>query len=83
MADRKAKLREFVADEIMYEQSPASLTDDTKLLGGIMDSLGLMQLVSFIEEEFDVVIHDSEVTVDNFQTINDIDRLVSSKVEVG
>jgi len=83
VADVKTKVREFIASEIMYDESPASLTDDTKLLGGIMDSLGLMQLVSYIEEQFEVQIDDSEVTVDNFQTINDIDRLVSSKVQVG
>ncbi len=83
MADVKTQVREFIASEIMYDESPAVLTDDTKLLGGIMDSLGLMQLVSYLEEQFEVEIDDSEVTVDNFQTINDIDRLVSSKVQAG
>ena len=83
MADVKTQVREFIASEIMYDESPAVLTDDTKLLGGIMDSLGLMQLVSYLEEQFEVEIDDSEVTVDNFQTINDIDRLVSSKAQVG
>jgi len=83
VADVKTQVREFIASEIMYDESPAVLTDDTKLLGGIMDSLGLMQLVSYLEEQFEVEIDDSEVTVDNFQTINDIDRLVSSKAQVG
>jgi acyl carrier protein len=83
VADVKTQVREFIASEIMYDESPAVLTDDTKLLGGIMDSLGLMQLVSFIEEQFEVQIDDAEVTVENFSTINDIDRLVNSKVEVG
>jgi acyl carrier protein len=83
VADVKTQVREFIASEIMYDESPAALTDDTKLLGGIMDSLGLMQLVSYLEEQFEVEIDDSEVTVDNFQTINDIDRLVSSKAQVG
>jgi len=83
VADVKTQVREFIASEIMYDESPAVLTDDTKLLGGIMDSLGLMQLVSYLEEQFEVEIDDSEVTVDNFQTINDIDRLVSSKVQAG
>ena len=83
MSDVKTKVREFIASEIMYDDSAASLTDDTNLLGGIMDSLGLIQLVSYFEEQFEVQIDDSEVTVDNFATINDIDRLVSSKVQVG
>jgi D-alanine--poly(phosphoribitol) ligase subunit 2 len=76
------RIKGFIAEEIMFEDSPTDLSDDTQLLGGILDSLGLMQLVSFIEEEFDVTVEDSEVTVDNFRTVNDIERMVTSKVNV-
>ena len=80
MAEIGSKIRDFIAAEIMFDQDPGSLADDTPLLGGIMDSLGLMQLVSYIEEEFDVTVEDSEVTVDNFRTVHDIERLISQKV---
>jgi len=53
------------------------------LLGSVMDSLGLMQLIAFLEEEFDVEIDDADVTVDNFRTVGDIERLVTAKAEVG
>jgi acyl carrier protein len=81
--DIRSKVREFIASEIMYEEDASTLTEDTPLIGGIMDSLGLMQLVNFIEEEFGVTIEDLEVTADNFQTIGDIDRLVTSKAKAG
>jgi acyl carrier protein len=77
------KVREFIASEIMFEDASSTLTDDTPLLGGVIDSLGLMQLISFIEEEFDVTIDDAEVTADNFRTVGDIDHLVSEKAKVG
>ncbi len=83
MADIASRIKSFIAEEIMFEDNTATLQEDTPLLGGIMDSLGLMQLVSFIEEEFDVTVDDAEVTVDNFRTLADIERLVSSKVSVG
>ncbi len=83
MSDIAGKVRGFIAEEIMFQDNSAVLTDDTPLLGGIMDSLGLMQLVSFIEEEFDVTVDDAEVTVDNFRTVSDIERLISSKASVG
>ena len=83
MDDARNRIREFIAVEIMLQNDPSVVTPATRLLGGVMDSLGLMQLVSYLEEQFEVEIDDSEVTVDNFQTINDIDRLVSSKVQVG
>jgi len=83
VSDISDRIKGFIAEEIMFEDNAAELKDDTQLLGGIMDSLGLMQLVSFIEEEYDVTVDDSEVTVDNFRTVADIERLVSQKVKVG
>jgi acyl carrier protein len=82
LSDIAAKIRRFIAEEIMFEDDASKLSDDMQLLGGVMDSLGLMQLVSFIEEEFEVTIEDAEVTVDNFRTVADIERLVSGKVKV-
>jgi acyl carrier protein len=66
----------------MFEDSSAVLNDDTPLLEGVIDSLGLMQMISFIEEEFDVAIDDSEVTASNFRTVADIERLVEQKAQV-
>ena len=46
-----------------------------------MDSLGLMQLVAFLEEEFDVEIDDADITADHFRTVGDIETLVTQKVQ--
>jgi len=77
------RIRDFIATELMFEDTPATLSDDTPLLSGVIDSLGLMQLISFIEEEFDVAIDDAEVTATNFRTVGDIQRLIEQKVQVG
>ena len=45
--------------------------------------LGLLQLLAFLEEDFDVAIDDAEVTADNFRTIADIERMVHQKAQVG
>ena len=84
MSDIGDRIRGFITDEITYENSDKQeLTDDTPLLGGLIDSLGLMQLIAFLEEDFDVAIDDAEVTAENFRTVGDIERLVESKVRVG
>ena len=83
MSDVSTRIRDFITSEIMFDDSSATLTDDTALLGSVMDSLGLMQLIAFLEEEFDVEIDDGDVTVDNFRTVGDIERLVTAKAEVG
>ena len=45
----------------------------------MIDSLGMLKLVSLIEEEFDVEIDDDDVVPANWQTIRDIAALVESK----
>jgi D-alanine--poly(phosphoribitol) ligase subunit 2 len=81
MTDVGTRLRNFIATEVLLEESPDRLTDQTQLVGGVMDSLGLMQLVSFIQEEFGVSFEDTEVTPDNFRTVADVERLVSRKLQ--
>ena len=83
MAEISDRIKDFIASELLFEDSSASLSEDTPLLAGVIDSLGLMQLISYIEEEFDVAIDDSEVTASNFRTVADIERLVQGKVKVG
>ena len=78
--DVATRIRDFIKQEILFEDSNASLTDETPLLEGILDSLALMQLVAFIEEEFGVEIDDAEMTADNFRTVADIEGLVTQKV---
>jgi acyl carrier protein len=78
--DVNANIRQFIKEEILFEDADATLTDDTMLLDGVVDSLGLMQVVAFLEQTFDVAIEDGEITVDNFRTVADIARLVSGKV---
>jgi acyl carrier protein len=66
----------------MFEDDSSVLLDDTPLLGRTMDSLGLTQLVAFLEEEFGIEIDGDDVTLDNFQTVAHIERLVESKIGI-
>jgi acyl carrier protein len=74
------RIRGFIQTEILFDDDSVNLTNDTPLLDGVLDSLGLMQLVAFLEEEFDIEVQDEEVTVEHFRTIADIEDLVNSRV---
>jgi acyl carrier protein len=78
--DAADKIKDFIKQEILFEDSGASLEDDTPLLSGIMDSLGLMQLVAYLEEEFDIEVDDADMTAEHFRTISEIEALVNEKV---
>lgn len=67
--DRKAILAEYIKNEIMRNRN-AKLSDDEDLLSsGILDSLGILQLVAFIEKTFGIHVPDEDVVFDNFQSL--------------
>jgi peptidyl carrier protein len=73
-------IRSFIADELSFDGSVATLTPDYPLLERqVLDSLGLFQLVGYLESEFGVEIDDEELVPGNFGTIEDIARLVERK----
>jgi acyl carrier protein len=79
MDETADRIKTYVAHELLFDQgSGTEFTEDTPLLP-MIDSLGLVQLVAFLEEEFDIEIEDAEVTADNFRTIGDISRMLGSK----
>ena len=75
-----ARIREFIEREILVDAGIASVEVDTPLLRGLIDSLGLMQLVLFLEEDFGITIDDTEVVPDHFRTVGTISRLVELKI---
>ena len=73
-------IRRFIAEELSSNSIRESLTDDYPLLErGILDSLGLFQLVGYIESEFGVEVHDEDLIPKHFGTIHDIAALVVLK----
>ena len=73
-------VRRFITEELAHEGAGGGITDDYPLLERqVLDSLGLFQLVGFLESEYGVEIDDEELVPDNFGTIGDIAKLVESK----
>jgi len=67
-------LREFLPDELLLD------SDLPLIQQGIVDSLGILQLVSFIEEEFNIKIAPEDVVLKNFAMVNEIKKLVMAKL---
>jgi acyl carrier protein len=60
-------------------QLASGVTDDTPLLEqGLLDSLGLVKLVAFLERRYKLVVPDEEITPDNFRTLATIRKLIGS-----
>ena len=73
-------LREFISCELPGGRPAAELTDDLPLIRErVIDSLGIFQLVSFIERELGVQIGDDEVVLENFETIGALAAFVEAR----
>ena len=74
------RLRQYLVTELNWPGRPADLTDELPLIAnGVIDSLGLMSLVTFIEEEFGLEVADEEIVPANFGTIAAIGSLIRTK----
>ncbi len=73
-------LRGFIVDELASTSEISALGDNEPLLEtGILDSLGILKLVSFIESKFEVTLPGEEFIPDNFETLSAIAHLISEK----
>jgi acyl carrier protein len=76
-------LEKVLLTEIAVNLEKKSLAPDEDLLEkGIIDSLGIMKLVVFIEETFGIEVIDEEIIPENFQTINMMVKFIEQKIQI-
>jgi len=62
-------LKNFIFEELVQIDDIASFTENDDLLEAGLDSMGIMRLVLFIEEELGISLPDEEIEPDNIQTL--------------
>ena len=78
--DIRTIVRLFVIERLAPAGGVDALGDEDDLIdSGVVDSLGIFQLIAFLEERFGIKIGDEEITPENFGTIAAIDRLVTTR----
>ena len=79
MADTE-RIRDYLIEELHWEGSRSELTDELPLIENrLLDSMGLLRLVAWLESSYGIEIADEEVIPANFGTIASIQRLVNGK----
>jgi acyl carrier protein len=80
----RESIRAHILAECLPGESPENLTDDTPLrTSGILDSMAMLNLVSFLEAAFAISIDAHETGIENFDRIADIAALVARKQSGG
>lgn len=73
----KEQLKQFIFSELIYHEDPASFTDDEDLLEAGLDSMGIMRLIMFAEQEFGVTLPDTEIEPDNVNSLNALETWIN------
>lgn len=71
-------IRDFVIEQLLDGREISN--DENLLLSGLVDSLGVMQLVRFLETQFDVQVPAEDVTIEHFMTIEAITTYIGKRV---
>jgi acyl carrier protein len=81
MADTEP-LRDFIRKQFLFDES-AKLDDADPLFPDVIDSLGVMEVVDFVETSYEVSIDEDDLLADNFKSLEAISALVDRKRDAG
>ncbi len=80
MADVKQEIVKFIEENFVMGRKNITLDPEKSLIeSGIMDSTGVLELVMFLEERFNIKIEDEELVPENLDTINNLVAFLKKK----
>lgn len=80
MNDLRAKIRGFIVENFLFGNEDG-VKDETLFLDeGIIDSTGILELVSYLEEEFSLAVEDEELVPENLGSINNVVAYLERKM---
>ena len=78
MEEMTTRICAFIREEILLDEQQA-LDENSPLLAGILDSLGILHLVAFLEDEYSIVLDENDLVAGHFRTPADIAQFVREK----
>ena len=77
----REKIRGYLDTNFLYMMPDLVLDDDDRLLErGVVDSMGIVEMLTFVEDEFGVKPADDEISEANFGSVRAIVRFVAAKL---
>lgn len=74
------EIKDYIAKNLLFSENGFPYSEDASFLEeGIVDSVGVMELVAFVEEKFGLRIDDADVTPDNFDSVNKLAAFIRRK----
>ena len=81
MEQLRHELRQFVTTNFLLSDEDAAFTDDASFMEqGIVDSTGVLELVSFLERRYAITLDDAELVPDNLDSIGKLTAFLGRKL---
>jgi acyl carrier protein len=77
----REQLKQFVIESFLFGQQTDFRDDDSFLESGIIDSTGVLELVTFVEEGFGIKVQDSDLIPDNLDSIEKLTAFVQRRLD--
>jgi acyl carrier protein len=75
-----AEIRKFIVDNFMMGMNPEELSDSDSLLDkGVIDSTGVLELVGFLEENYQIQVEDEELVPENLDSVENLANFIQKK----
>lgn len=82
MDNYREKIKSFITDNFLFGED-VGLEDHASFLNaGIIDSTGILELVDFLDNEFNIIISDDEILPENLDSINNIINFLDKKIHI-
>ena len=76
----RAELRQFIVDSFLLGDSSVVLKDsDSLFANGTIDSTGVLEIVMFLEEKYDLKVEDRELVPENLDSLDNLVNFVGRK----
>ena len=78
----KQTIRDYFESLPAYQENPFPINDEDLLIDlGLLDSFGIIEFVSFLEENFDLEIEEDDLIQSNFESLQSIQQFVENKLQ--
>jgi acyl carrier protein len=81
MADLQHELRSYIVENYLFGQDDGFRDSDSFWELGLMDSTGVLELISYLEEKYAISLESNEIVPENLDSVEKLARFVSRKIE--
>jgi acyl carrier protein len=74
------ELCRYVSEELLEDDEPVA-ADENLLADGMVNSMGMLRLVAFIDDTWDIRVPPEDFTIENFRTIAAIDAYLRARLD--